>query len=242
MGSVRQAVMEERLVAGGSLAGWIRMVRKALNVESGKVDHDSVRERLKSLDTAWDKFDQAHQKLMNSEGHYKKEEMKEEWEKQMEEYCLVKEEAIATLKKSDNLKGSDKADPMPSTDPVPRPHHHDHHRHHTRTTHAPQHTQQQQQQHTTQQHTAQPGHSSQAPAVIQVPYLTELECGIRDDLVISGHQDFNSLYAANDTEQQSFTVNTLGAPNNSTTVCGCENINCPFCNIVMSIKNRDPDL
>ena len=36
--------------------------------------------------------------------------------------------------------------------------------------------------------------------------------------VISGHQDFNSLYAANDTEQQSFTVNTLGAPNNSTTV------------------------
>ena len=102
--SVRQAVMEERLVAGGSLAGWIRMVRKALNVESGKVDQDSVRERLKSLDTAWDKFDQAHQKLMNSEGHYKKEEMKEEWEKQMEEYCLVKEEAIATLKKSDNLK------------------------------------------------------------------------------------------------------------------------------------------
>jgi hypothetical protein len=36
--------------------------------------------------------------------------------------------------------------------------------------------------------------------------------------VISGHQDFNSLYAANDTEQQSFTINTLGAPNNSTTV------------------------
>ena len=91
------------------------------------------------------------------------------------------------------LQGSDKADPMPSTDPVPRPHHHhhhrhhtrtpqnsvdskghpasveeEHHRHHTRTTHAPQHTTQQQQQHTTQQHTAQPGHSSQAPAVIQV--------------------------------------------------------------------------
>merc|ERR1712117_924608 len=112
----------------------------------------------------------------------------------MEEYCLVKEEGIAALKKFDNMKGPDKSDPMPSTDPVPKPHHHhhrhhtrtpqnsvdskghpasvedEHHRHHTRTTHAPQHT--------PQQHAAQPGHSSQAPAVIQVPYLTELECGI----------------------------------------------------------------
>ena len=35
--------------------------------------------------------------------------------------------------------------------------------------------------------------------------------------VISGHKDFNSLYAANDTVQEKFTVNILGAPNNSTT-------------------------
>ena len=35
--------------------------------------------------------------------------------------------------------------------------------------------------------------------------------------VISGHKDFNSLYASNDTVQQSFTVNILGAPNDSTT-------------------------
>ena len=35
--------------------------------------------------------------------------------------------------------------------------------------------------------------------------------------VISGHKDFNSLYAANDTIQEKFTVNILGAPNNSTT-------------------------
>ena len=29
--------------------------------------------------------------------------------------------------------------------------------------------------------------------------------------------DFNSLYASNDTVQDKFTVNILGAPNNSTT-------------------------
>ena len=37
-------------------------------------------------------------------------------------------------------------------------------------------------------------------------------------LVLSGHKDFNSLYAANDTVQERFTVNTMGAPNNSTTM------------------------
>merc|ERR1712154_132093 len=41
------------------------------------------------------------------------------------------------------------------------------------------------------------------------------ESAVRDDLVISGHKDYNSLYAANDTVQEKFTVNILGAPNNS---------------------------
>jgi len=68
------------------------------------------------------------------------------------------------------------------------------------------------------------------------------ESAVRDDLVISGHKDFNSLYAANDEIQEKFTVNILGAPNNSTTTCGCDNINCPFCNLVKSISNRDPSL
>ncbi|XP_023346444.1 uncharacterized protein LOC111715363 [Eurytemora carolleeae] len=63
-----------------------------------------------------------------------------------------------------------------------------------------------------------------------------------DDIVISGHQDFQSLYATNDMVTPSFTVNRLGAPNNSTVMCGCDNINCPFCNIVQSIRNRDPTL
>ena len=78
--------------------------------------------------------------------------------------------------------------------------------------------------------------------------------------VLSGHKDFNSLYAANDTVQERFTVNTMGAPNNSTTMvrskqvqqtcielipllqCGCDNISCPFCNIMTSMRNSQPSI
>ena len=35
------------------------------------------------------------------------------------------------------------------------------------------------------------------------------------------------------------TVNLINAPNNSTLQCGCENINCPFCNLMMSIRNTE---
>jgi len=63
-----------------------------------------------------------------------------------------------------------------------------------------------------------------------------------DDIVRSGHIEFESLYATNDMKTPDFVVNTLGAPNNSTMVCGCENVSCPFCNLVLSIRNRDPSL
>jgi len=63
-----------------------------------------------------------------------------------------------------------------------------------------------------------------------------------DDIVRSGHLEFQTLYATNDMETPSFVVNTLGAPNDSTLVCGCENVSCPFCNLVLSIRNRDPAL
>ncbi|XP_023348380.1 uncharacterized protein LOC111717100 [Eurytemora carolleeae] len=63
-----------------------------------------------------------------------------------------------------------------------------------------------------------------------------------ENIVRSGHLEFQSLYATNDMETPSFVVNTLGAPNNSTLVCGCDNVTCPFCNMVLSIKNRDPTL
>ena len=74
--------------------------------------------------------------------------------------------------------------------------------------------------------------------------------------VCSGHEDFQSLFATNDQVTPSFIVNRLGAPNQSTVMvrecwpwifktflfqCGCENTSCPFCNLVESIRNRDPD-
>ena len=62
------------------------------------------------------------------------------------------------------------------------------------------------------------------------------------NLVISGHLEVDSLYASNDmaARQAPITVNVCNAPNNSTVQCGCENINCPFCNLMLSIEKTDP--
>ena len=38
------------------------------------------------------------------------------------------------------------------------------------------------------------------------------------------------------------TVNLLNAPNESTVQCGCENINCPFCNLMMNLELTDPSV
>ena len=66
--------------------------------------------------------------------------------------------------------------------------------------------------------------------------------GASSDIVRSGHLEFGTLYAANDSRvgRQALQVNVLNAPNNSTVQCGCENINCPFCNLIMSIERTDP--
>ena len=74
-------------------------------------------------------------------------------------------------------------------------------------------------------------------------------------MIRSGHLQYDTLYASN--EQQvimtkliikyqnilfqtgELTVNLINAPNNSTLQCGCENINCPFCNLMMSIGNTE---
>jgi len=37
-------------------------------------------------------------------------------------------------------------------------------------------------------------------------------------------------------QHQQLQVNSMNAPNNSTMQCGCENIDCPFCNQMMSIQ------
>ena len=49
----------------------------------------------------------------------------------------------------------------------------------------------------------------------------------------SGHLELDSLYSG---ESGSVQVNSMNAPNNSTVQCGCENIDCPFCNQMMSIQ------
>ena len=94
----------EKTAAEGSLTGWRKMVSKAVHPETGAMEEDSVKERLKSLDAAWARFDQAHYRLMSSLVDGDKEEEQEDWEKQMEEYCLVKEEGLAALKKVEGIK------------------------------------------------------------------------------------------------------------------------------------------
>jgi len=49
----------------------------------------------------------------------------------------------------------------------------------------------------------------------------------------SGHMEVGSLYGGGDQQLQ---VNSMNAPNNSTMQCGCENIDCPFCNLMMSVQ------
>lgn len=50
----------------------------------------------------------------------------------------------------------------------------------------------------------------------------------------SGHIEVGTLYGAGG--GGNLTVNSMNAPNNSTMQCGCENIDCPFCNQMMSIQ------
>lgn len=68
--------------------------------------------------------------------------------------------------------------------------------------------------------------------------------GAANDIVRSGHIELSTLYASNDTEvgRQPITVNVVNAPNNSTLQCGCENISCPFCNLILSIEKTDPSV
>ena len=53
----------------------------------------------------------------------------------------------------------------------------------------------------------------------------------------SGHIEVDTLYGAQGGGQLS--VNSMNAPNNSTMQCGCENIDCPFCNLMLSVQMKD---
>merc|ERR1712130_444062 len=54
----------------------------------------------------------------------------------------------------------------------------------------------------------------------------------------SAQMDYTNLYDSS-AIQGGTTVNLMNAPNDSTLQCGCENINCPFCNLMLSISNSD---
>ena len=68
--------------------------------------------------------------------------------------------------------------------------------------------------------------------------------GASEDIVRSGHIEYATLWASNDSQigRQPVTVNVVNAPNNSTLQCGCENISCPFCNLMLSIERTDPSV
>jgi len=52
----------------------------------------------------------------------------------------------------------------------------------------------------------------------------------------SGHIEVDSLYGGG---LGGMTVNSMNAPNNSTMQCGCENIDCPFCNQMLNIQMKE---
>ena len=50
-----------------------------------------------------------------------------------------------------------------------------------------------------------------------------------------GPKTYSTLYGGTSAPVQ---VNAMNAPNNSTTQCGCENIDCPFCNLMLSVEMK----
>ena len=59
-----QSLYSEKSAADDALAGWKKMLLKAVHPKNGDVVLGSVEERLKSLDAAWTRFDKAHYKLV----------------------------------------------------------------------------------------------------------------------------------------------------------------------------------
>jgi len=74
------------------------------------------------------------------------------------------------------------------------------------------------------------------------PLMGLVSAGCSSDIVRSGHIEFDTLWASNDVQTNQPTINVLNAPNSSTLQCGCENITCPFCNLMLSIEQTDPSV
>ncbi len=60
---------------------------------------------------------------------------------------------------------------------------------------------------------------------------------MRENTVISGHQEIRTLFAPNNVVYpDSISVNLVNAPGNSTVQCDCGHINCPLCNLMMNLE------
>lgn len=66
--------------------------------------------------------------------------------------------------------------------------------------------------------------------------------GADPNIIRSGHWEIDTLLAPNNVVTEPVTVNILSAPNNSTMQCGCEDINCPMCNLMLNIEWTDPNV
>ena len=75
------------------------------------------------------------------------------------------------------------------------------------------------------------------------PRIKTSSTDLRENTVISGHQEIRTLYEANNVVYpESVCVNLMNAPGNSTTQCDCGHINCPFCNLMMNLELTDPSV
>ena len=73
---------------------------------------------------------------------------------------------------------------------------------------------------------------------VRKTFRQSYHCLSHDFIFFNFHQYFLNIILFFQTNQP--TINVLNAPNSSTLQCGCENITCPFCNLMLSIEQTDP--
>ena len=98
---MEKEVKAEKVAAATALSGWKKMLAKALQPEDENVDIDVIKERIKSLDAAWARYEKAHSQLISKLTNLDSNDAEieqEKWEKELEDYCLAKEKAMATVK------------------------------------------------------------------------------------------------------------------------------------------------
>lgn len=88
-------------------------------------------------------------------------------------------------------------------------------------------------------------HSSGHGSLSQLA-ISGLNCSstdMREHTLRSGHQQIQTLYAANNvTYPESISINMCNAPDDSTVQCDCGHINCPLCNLMMNLELTDPNV